>query len=69
MILKEEPMVYSKIERKINTNFNTVKMHLKNLEEDGFIKVTKTDKDKANGRPSYEASLTADGLKKVKKPK
>ncbi|HYD02858.1 MAG TPA: winged helix-turn-helix domain-containing protein [Alphaproteobacteria bacterium] len=67
LALKEEPMVYSKLERKIDTNPNTIKSHCKALEEDGFVKITKTEKDPSNGKPSYKVSLTPQGLKRIKK--
>jgi predicted ArsR family transcriptional regulator len=66
LMLKEEPLVYSKLERKLSTNPNTIKMHCKALEEDGFVKITKTEKDPSNGKPSYKVSLTSAGLKRIK---
>jgi predicted transcriptional regulator len=50
-----------KLERKVNTNHFTIKEQIKELEYFGFVKTTKHEKSKANGRPFTTVKL-------VKKP-
>ena len=69
MIIKEEKMKYSHLERRLNTSYRTVKLHCKQLEKEGMITINKIDKDPANGRESYEAQITEHGLKTLKNMK
>jgi DNA-binding Lrp family transcriptional regulator len=67
MILREEPMTYAKLERKMNTGFRTVKMHVENLEKLGILKIDTIDEHPSNGRKSYKVSITTLGRKNIKK--
>ena len=45
------------LETKVNTNFNTIKAQVKELEYFGLVKVIKHDKSKINGRPFTSIKL------------
>lgn len=50
-LLKKEEMSLRKLETKVNTNHNTVKNHIRELEFFGFVTVIHYEKNKKNGRP------------------
>jgi predicted ArsR family transcriptional regulator len=50
-VLKNKEMTYKDLERKINTNSETIKTQIKELEYLGFVKTTKHEKSKHTGRP------------------
>ena len=69
-VLKEGPLKYSEIERKIDTNFNTIRNNCEELEDHDYISVKTIEKDPANGKPSHPVSITSKGrdfLKKLEK--
>ena len=47
-----------KLERKVNTNYLTIREQIKELEYFGLVKTAKHDKSKANGRPFTTVKLT-----------
>lgn len=62
--LKENrEMSIRKIESKINTNFNTIKRQVQDLESLGFIKIIENDSHPKNKRPFKICQITSDGLK------
>jgi len=56
-LLKEKEMSLRELETKVNTNFNTIKAQIKELEHFGLVKVIKHDKSKINGRPFTSVRL------------
>ncbi len=56
-LLKEKEMSLRELESKVNTNFQTIKTHIKELEYFGFVKVIKHEKNKINGRPFSTVKL------------
>lgn len=56
----------AELERKINTNFNTIKSNCKELEKFGFIKIAKENKHEKNGRPFFKIKITEQGIKFLK---
>ncbi len=56
-LLKEKEMSLRELETKVNTNFQTIKTQIKELEYFGFIKVTKHEKNNINGRPFTSVKL------------
>ena len=49
-LLKEKDMSLRELESKVNTNYQTIKTQVKELEFFGLIKVTKHDRNDKNGR-------------------
>ena len=46
------------LERKVNTNYNSIKTHLAELEYFGFVEIIKHERNKVNGKPYKTAKLT-----------
>jgi predicted transcriptional regulator len=69
MIVKEETMKYSHLERRLHTSYRTVRRHCDELEKEGMVKIHKIDKDPANGSESFEVEITEHGLKTLKNMK
>ena len=69
MAVREEPLSYAQLERKINTGFRTIKQDCEELEAYDIISVEKIDKDPANGKPSYRIKITTHGIKSLEKLK
>ncbi|HIH91598.1 TPA: hypothetical protein HA281_02240 [Candidatus Woesearchaeota archaeon] len=67
MVLKEGPVTYAKLERKVNTGFRTIKSRCEHLETLGSVKVKKIDRHPATGRPSFEVSITGAGMEALKR--
>ncbi len=64
-LLKEKDMSLRELEIKVNTNFQTIKTQIKELEYLGFVKAIKHDKSDVNGRPFTSVRLIrklGDGL-------
>lgn len=57
---------YTDIQLSTNTNYDTVKAHVTKFAAMGIVAVQKIAEDRANGRPSYEISLTPLGKEVVK---
>ncbi|MBI2047140.1 hypothetical protein HYT26_03190 [Candidatus Pacearchaeota archaeon] len=60
-LLSEKERSLRELESKINTNFQTIKTQIKELEYFGFVKVINHEKSKINGRPFTSVRL-------IKKP-
>ena len=56
-LLKEKERSLRELETKVDTNFNTIKTQIKELEYFGLIKVIKHDKNDKNGRPFTSVRL------------
>jgi len=65
--VKEKGETYTNLSRKINTNYNTIKNWCVVLEGMKQIAVETTQKDKANGRPSYNVIITDLGRSSLKR--
>ncbi len=65
--LSKSEKTLAELERKINTNFNTIKSNCKELEKFGFIKITKENKHEKNGRPFFKIKITEQGINFLKK--
>jgi predicted transcriptional regulator len=61
-VIREKPMTYAQLERKVNTGFRTIKSNCEELEQFGQVKIKKIDEHPANGKPSYEIRITEQGL-------
>jgi len=57
-ILKEKPISLRKLETKLNIGYNPIKLHCKELEFLGVVKITKTKEGSKNGRPYSFVELT-----------
>lgn len=62
LALKDKPLSYAQLERKINTGFRTIKSNCQELEQFGQVKIDKI-KHPATGRTAYIVSITRQGLK------
>jgi len=58
-----------KIESKVNSNFETIKRQVEDLESLGFIKVIHYDSHPKNKKPFKACKITEDGLKWINKNK
>ena len=66
--VKEKPLSYAELERKVNTGYRTIKSNCKELEHFGQIKI-ETIKHPANGRIAHIVSITKQGIKLLNKTK
>lgn len=60
--LKEKPLTFAELERKVNTGYRTVKANCEELEQLGNVKIQEGT-HKANARKAYTVSIAAQGLK------
>ena len=51
LLKKNKEMSLRGLESKINTNYKTILVQVKELEYFGFVKIIKHEKNKINGRP------------------
>jgi predicted transcriptional regulator len=56
-LLKHKERSLRELESKINTNFQTIKTQIKELEYLGFVKTIKHEKSDINGRPFTSVKL------------
>ena len=56
-LLKQKEMSLREIESRVDTNFQTIRTQIKELEYFGFVKLIKHDKSEINGRPFTTARL------------
>ena len=63
--LQDKSTTPSKLEKRLNTSFRTIKDHCKELEALGQIKKEIVEKHPANGRPSVTYKITDEGRKSV----
>ena len=66
MLVKEKPMTYAQLERKINTGYRTIKANCEELEKLGHLEVKRVDEHPDNGQPSYFISLSEEERKRKK---
>lgn len=59
--LKENPTSLRRLETKLNVGYNPIKLHCKELEFLGIVKITKTIEGSKNGRHYSIAELTEYG--------
>ena len=65
--LTKSEKTFAELERKINTNFNTIKTNCEELEKFGFIQINKKGKHPKNGKPFFQIKITEEGIKFSKK--
>ena len=58
-----------KLESKVNTNFETIKRQIKDLESLGFIIIKKYNAHPRNKKPYQTCKITQEGLKWIRKEK
>lgn len=58
---------YAELERKVNTNWYTIKNNCDELEKFGAVEIKKLNKHDANGRPFFEVKITNTGREVLKK--
>ena len=63
LTVREKPLKLSGVQRKIGTNFNTVKSHCQDLEDSEEVKIITNPHDPATGRISFLIEITGKGLK------
>ncbi len=68
-VYKNTVVTYAKLEKKINTNWQTIRSHCKELELLGIVKLTEKRYHELNNRPYTEISLTKQGIEIFKKLK
>lgn len=64
-LLKESSLTFAQLERKVNTNSNTIKNDCEELKFYGLINIDEKIHP-SNGRKSYEVSLTERGKELIK---
>ena len=55
--LKEKPMSYAQLEKKVNSNWKTIRTHCKELEIFGCISIVKKKGHEVNNKPYFHHSL------------
>lgn len=68
-LVKEQPYKYTELQRKIGTNYNSVKAHCEDLEDSEEVSVEYIPSDPANGRPAYKVQITERGIKTLENKK
>ena len=68
-LVKEGEHNYADINKKLGTNYYSLKKHLKDLEDSQEVIVRTEDKDKTRGQPSYFVRITAHGLQTLENQK
>ena len=56
-LLKQKEMSLRELESKVNTNYETIRTQIKELEYFGFVKVIKHERSDVNGRPFRSVRL------------
>ena len=56
-LLKQKEMSLRELETKVNTNYQTIKTQIKELEFLGFVTLVHHEKNQKNGRPFTTARL------------
>lgn len=64
--LSKNEKTFAELERKINTNFNTIKENCNELEKFGFITIKKILKHPKNGKHYFEIKITEQGINFLK---
>ncbi|MBS3123334.1 hypothetical protein J4437_01730 [Candidatus Woesearchaeota archaeon] len=62
-LVKEKELNYADINRKIGTNYYSLKKHISDLEDSGEVSLRKEEKDKTRGQLSYFVTITEHGHK------
>ncbi len=58
---------YAELERKVNSNWQTIRVHCKELEIFGSVKVEQKESHEKNNKPYFEVSITRYGRDVLKK--
>ena len=64
--LTREEKTLAELERKINTNFNTIKSNCEELQKFGFLKIEKEKYHLKNGKPFFKIKITENGINLLK---
>lgn len=67
LLNKENNLTYAQMERKLSTNPDSLRLHCRDLEKFGAIKITKKSSHIANGRPYFIVEITDFGKTILKK--
>lgn len=57
LLKQNKEMSLRELESKVNTNYETIRTQIQELEYFGFIKIIKHEKNKLNGRPYTSVKL------------
>ena len=69
LAIKEKPLSFAQLERKVNTGYRTIKSNCLELESFGFIEIERIKKHEANGKPSFLVKITTKGIEFILKTK
>ena len=69
LCLKEKSYTYAQLERKIDTGYRSIKENCEELQYFGQVNIETIGKHPANGRVSYQVSITLQGLDTLRKRK
>jgi len=56
-----KPHTFAELERRINTNWQTVRDHCRELDVFNCVRIEKRQSHKINNRPYYEITITKNG--------
>ncbi len=65
--IKEKPLTYAELERKVNTGFRSILANCKEMEDYGQVEIETIQKHPSNGREAHIVKITKNGLELVKK--
>ena len=68
-LVKEGERNYADINKKIGTNYYTLKKHIVDLDDSEEVTVTVVEKDKTRGQLSYFVKITEHGLQTLENKK
>lgn len=67
LAIREKPLSFAQLERKVNTGYRTIKSNCLELESFGFIEIEKIKKHSSNGKPSFLVKITERGIEFLRK--
>jgi len=67
-VLKDgKPHTFAELERKVNSNWETIRNHCKELEIFNIITIEKKTSHERNNKPYFEIMITKTGIEALKK--
>ena len=69
LLVKESERNYADINKKIGTNYYSLKKHIEDLEDSQEVTIRTINKDEARGQPSFFVNITEHGLKTLENKK
>ncbi|MBI4738863.1 hypothetical protein HY772_04840 [Candidatus Woesearchaeota archaeon] len=69
LLVREKPLTYAELERKVNTGYRSIESNCEELEHYGQVKIDYIPKHPSNGRPAHQVIIAEQGRVSLKKGK